>query len=109
MAIRKSADEVIVVEGLREQWLEKCEAALRQGGFSKISSDRELWQIHANYKKMTVWGTLDITLRPHGDGSTELHARATANVDNVFALFRSPTKHILESFKSGLTEGALIS
>lgn len=103
MAIRKSVSETLIVDGPREDWLDKCQAALEAQGFSGIESSETLWQVHANFKKMTTWGSLDITLLPEGR-STRLDVVATANVDNLYALFRSPTRKILNTFKSGLSD-----
>lgn len=33
---------------------------------------------------------------------TDIHIKATANVDNIYALFKSPIKTIIEAFKTGL-------
>jgi hypothetical protein len=101
MAIRKSAQEELVVEGNREDWLEKCVAALETSGFTKVTKNTTLHQIEASYKKFTVWGSILITLSPSGP-DTKIFAVSTANVDNVFALFSSPTKAILEAFKARL-------
>ena len=100
--MRKSIEEVVVVVGSREEWLERCRQALERQGFTKVEVAQTLGQIHANYKKMTTWGTLDITLLPEGDAQTRMNLKATANVDNVYAVFRSPGKKILETFKTGL-------
>jgi hypothetical protein len=102
MAIRKSKDETLVVHGERKEWFDKCRAALERQGFGHIEIDDQLGQVHASYKKLTVWGSIDITLRPVDADATEIHLAVTANVDNLYALFRSPTKKILETFKSGL-------
>ena len=101
MAIRKSMQEELVVSGTREDWLKKCTYALRSSGFSKITTHAELRQIEANYRKFMTWGTITITLMPAGN-ETKITAMSTANVDNIYALFRSPTKMILSKFKEGL-------
>ena len=36
------------------------------------------------------------------DEDTKITAVSTANVDNIFALFKSPNKTILSKFKEGL-------
>lgn len=101
MAIRRSVDERIVVVGDRTQWLSKCKAALERAGFTQIDVAESLWQVSAKHKKTTCWGEIQVTLTPE-DGNTALAIRATANVDNIYALFRSPTKTILAKFKSAL-------
>lgn len=62
-----------------------------------------LFQIKASYKKATIWGDLEVTLLPEGAGTTGINARATANIDNVFAAFGSPGRKILDRFKQGIT------
>lgn len=46
-------------------------------------------------------GDILVTLLPDG-GNTKIHMKATANMDNLFALVRSPTKEIIGKFKAGL-------
>jgi hypothetical protein len=48
-----------------------------------------------------VWGEILITLLPAEGENTKIAMRATAGVDNVWALFASPTKKILAAFKVG--------
>jgi hypothetical protein len=102
MAVRKSVEDTVVVFGLRDRWLLACEDALESQGFTKIDVSGTLFQIRANYKKATVWGDLEITLVPEGTGATKINAKATANVDNVFAAFGSPGRKIIDRFKQGI-------
>ena len=102
MAIRKSVDDTFVVEGSRDEWLTRCRNTLEAQGFTKIEASATLFQINANYKKATVWGELEVTLVPEGEESTKINARATANVDNLFAVFGSPGRKILARFKEGI-------
>ena len=99
MAVRKTVEDTFVVAGNREQWLAKCKDALAAGGFTAIQANEALGQIKGNYKKFTVWGSIEITLMPEGE-NTKIIAKAMANVDNIFALFSSPGKKIIEAFKS---------
>ena len=101
MAIRKSKQEEMVVPGAREEWMQKCVAALESSRFTKVTENAALFQITANYKKFMTWGTVLVTLTPSGT-DTKITAVSTANVDNVYALFRSPNKVILSAFKKGL-------
>lgn len=101
MAVRKDVDESFVVNGKREDWMKKCEEALVNNGFKDVKLSAALFQIEANYKKATTWGVIQITLHPEGE-NTKIMAKATANVDNVFALFKSPGKTIIEAFKKGI-------
>ena len=101
MAIRKSVEEVIVVDGPRNQWISRCEEALRSRGFGGVKANSALNQVEGTYHKFFVWGEVLVTLLPEG-GNTKIVAKATANVDNIYALFSSPTKKILTAFKDGL-------
>ena len=101
MAIRKSMQEEMVVSGAKEDWLQKCRKALELSGFTKVTPNAALHQIEANYKKFMTWGTIMITLTPAGN-DTKITAVSTANVDNIYALFKSPNKTILSKFKEGL-------
>lgn len=102
MAVRKSKEEVFVVDGDRKLWLHRCQEALEKGGFSDIKLAATLWQLQARYRQLTVWGSIDITLLLAGERETKIAVVATSNVDNVYALFRSPGRKILEAFKEGL-------
>jgi hypothetical protein len=101
MAIRKSVEEVIVVAGPREMWLNRCAQALQNSGFTKIGVNPGLFQVSGDYKKLSIWGEILIILLPEGP-NTRLAVKSTANVDNVYALFKSPTKEIISKFKEGL-------
>ena len=70
-----------------------------RGGARRTRSRRvseALGQLSGDYKKATVWGSLQVTLLPEGEAQTRLDLEATANVDNVFAAFGSPGKKIIE-------------
>jgi hypothetical protein len=103
MAVRKSVEDALPVAGPRERWLTACEHALQAQGFTKIEVLTPLFQINANYKKATVWGDLEVTLLPEGADGTRINAKATANVDNLFAAFGSPGRKIIERFKQGVS------
>jgi len=102
MAIRKSSDEMFSVSGDITNWIIKVNKALVKGGFSNVKSNNTLNQVTANYKKFTVWGQIIVTLHPES-GSIKIHAKSTANVDNIFALFVSPNQKILDAFKNNLS------
>ena len=91
----------MVVSGIREEWLQKCVGSLELSGFTGVTTNETLYQIEANYKKFNTWGTIQITLTPAGN-DTRIIAIATANVDNIQALFKSPNRTILSKFKEGL-------
>jgi hypothetical protein len=48
-------------------------------------------------------GDLEVTLLPEGADNTRINAKATANVDNVFAALGSPGRKILNQFKQGIS------
>jgi hypothetical protein len=102
MAVRKTTEESFVVDGPRADWMDRCGAALERANFTNVRANTTLYEISADYKRLTVWGTLTVALLPEGDTATRLNAAATANVDNIFALFGSPGKKIIAAFKAGL-------
>jgi len=102
MAIRKKTEETFVVEGDRQIWFERTRRALDDGGFTAIREQAELWQLQARYRKLTIWGWIDVTLTPAAEGSTQLAVAVTSNVDNIYALFRSPGRRIMDVFKDAL-------
>ncbi|MGE5390041.1 MAG: hypothetical protein ACM3PE_03150 [Deltaproteobacteria bacterium] len=102
MAIRKSIEETIVVSGNREERFLTCVEALKKAGFKNISPNNVIFQIEGSYKKATVWGEILITLLPEGP-DTRIVMKSTANVDNIYALFKSPTKTIIDKFKEQLS------
>jgi len=102
MAIRKSMEERICIEGNRNEWLQKINNALSVAGFTNVICDSLLFQVKGDYKKVSIWGDIIVTLIPFGtnDDKTEMYIKSTANVDNIYALFKSPNKTIIEKFKS---------
>lgn len=103
---RTAVEEVFVLDGDRDVWIESCEKALRRQGFTKVATSLTLYQVTGNYKKFTVWGDITLTLTPEGVGSTRIAARAVANTDNIYALFASPGRKILARFKMGIAASA---
>ena len=101
MAVRKSKEENFEVKGTIEEWKSKVMNSLEKGEFTSIKNNDTLNQITANYKKLTVWGEITITLLENSD-KIKISAVSTANSDNIFALFNSPNKIILDNFKNNL-------
>ena len=62
MAVKRSKEESYLVDGTRSEWMSKCENALINGGFSSVKTNTLLYLIKANYKKLTTWGDITITL-----------------------------------------------
>lgn len=99
MAVRKSKEETFSVKGNAEEWLTKAEQALHKGGFANVKTNKLLNQLTGDYKKLTVWGEIIVTLLPEGE-NIKINAKSTANADNIFALFSSPNQKILDQFKN---------
>lgn len=103
MAVRRAVEEVFAVEGDRETWLQVCEDALEEAGFSDLEVNRRLCRIEGSYRSFTTVGDIVVTLTPEGQ-YVRITAKATANVDNVFALFSSPGQKILDRFLDEMPE-----
>ena len=101
MAIRKSYKEDIFLNKDINNTMKLCENALEAGNFTNIKKNNTINQLTANYKKLTVWGEITISLSPKDQG-TKIAIDCMANVDNAFALFKSPGKTILGKFKDNL-------
>jgi hypothetical protein len=103
MAIRKSEEEEFVVVGTTDIWAEKCKQALDAGGFKNIKHNQILNQLEADYKTFKVVGSIIITLLPQNE-KTVIKIKATGNMDNIFALIKSPNSVILSSFKDNIKQ-----
>ncbi|MET9386192.1 hypothetical protein ABZY09_35300 [Streptomyces sp. NPDC002928] len=103
MPIRKSMEETLVVAGERDEWLARCAKGLIAAGFKDVQTNTVLGQVAGTYKKFPTNGDLTITVIPGArSGHTQLTLRATAAVDNIYALFSSPNKKILITAKASL-------
>lgn len=98
MGIKKSKEEIIFAKGTCEEVHKRIAVALHNGGFRNIKPNLQTNQVTATYKKLTVWGEVAINILPKNDGFN-VCVKSTANVDNIFALFFSPTKKIIDQFK----------
>lgn len=103
MSIRRSASEQLVLQGSPPAWLERCAEALTRENFTRIAVDSALGQVRGNFKPLvgSLYGDIVIMLTPEGC-NTRVSLVATANVDNVYALVRSPGTRLIEKFKKGL-------
>ena len=101
MAIRKSKEENFQISGNLSEVIQKCKTALEKGEFTKINVNETINQLTANYKKLSVWGEIKITLTENNE-RINVNAISTANSDNLFALFSSPNDKILNQFKNNL-------
>lgn len=101
MGIRKSKEETFFIKGNVEDVLLKSQEALVRGNFTNVKMNSTINQVTGNYKKMTVWGELIVSVLPEGE-NVKINAKSTANIDNIFALFTSPNQKILNKFKNNL-------
>jgi hypothetical protein len=101
MAVSKVMDEKAFVRGDPDSLLSRCQAAMNSAGFKNVRVDRTFFQVSGMYRKPTTLGRLDVSVRQREQGC-ELAMRATGDVDNVFARFRSPNERILRVFKDQL-------
>jgi hypothetical protein len=106
MAIRNNKEENYVINGSIDNVRLIVLQALQAGGFSSIEDNKVVNQISANYKKMTVWGNIKITLEEN-ESRVKVNAVSTANVDNIYALLSSPTQKILNIFKENIKYRAI--
>jgi len=102
MAIRKSVDEEFVISEGVSILTEKCKNSLQKGGFTNIKYNSIINQIEADYKTFKVVGSITITLLAINE-STTVKIKSTANMDNIFALIKSPNIIILSAFKDNLS------
>ena len=101
MAIRKNKEENFQIKGNLNDVISKCKNALEIGEFAKINVNETINQITADYKKLSVWGEIKITLTENNE-KVNINVISTANSDNIFALFSSPNDKILNQFKNNL-------
>ncbi len=99
MGIRRSKQQLLQTDLQIYEALKRCEDALTLGGFKNIKKNETLRQLNGKYKKITVFGEIDISLM-EVNGKTEINLKSTANVDNIFALFSSPNNKIMKAFIS---------
>lgn len=59
-----SYHETFSVVGTTEEWINKIEQALQNGGFKKVVVNNQLNQIIGSYK---MWGKITVTLFPEND------------------------------------------
>ncbi|ERL64139.1 hypothetical protein [Schleiferilactobacillus shenzhenensis] len=102
LGIRKSKEETIVVGGGREQWMQNMVSILTNNGFKKVDANAATMRVTGDYHKATTYGGIEAILTPVGDSQTQIQLIATANVDNVYALFTSPTQKILDKVMNAI-------
>ena len=101
MAIRKSEFQELFFSKDIKNTMKLCENALKAGGFKNIKKNNIINQLNGEIKKITLVGEIKITLLPQDQG-TKLSIDCMANVDNIYALFKSPGRAILEKFTENL-------
>ena len=97
MAIRKSKEKKIQVQGTIEQVKEKSISALNIGGFKNIDCNDSLNQITAKFNNFFVVGKIEVLISITDNG-IDINLKSTANADNIFALFSSPNDKIMKTF-----------
>ncbi|WP_139312882.1 hypothetical protein [Novacetimonas hansenii] len=102
MAIQKSKVETFQVSGSRQDWLSKCEKALHNAGFKSVLVNSELSLLSAKISTLTLSGSIKIFISESDSGFINLRAESSANIDNIYALFRSPNNKILEMFSKNI-------
>jgi hypothetical protein len=108
MAVRRSKEETFSVKGKTEEWLKKAEQALHKGGFANVKTNLLLNQLTGDYKNLTIWGEIIVTLLPEGE-NIKINAKSTANADNIYALFSSPNQKILDQFKNNFYNSSIMA
>ncbi|GAB5606352.1 DUF4431 domain-containing protein [Sideroxyarcus sp. TK5] len=106
MAIRKSTEEDFEIAENVEALLKRCTGALEAGGFKNIKAQELTSTMQAEYKRFPAWGEVSITLFRLADNRTKINVKATANYDNIYALFSSPNQKIIRSFRNALNGAA---
>ena len=97
MAIRKSKEKKIQVQGTIDQVKEKSISALNIGGFKNIDCNDSLNQITAKFNNFFVVGKIEVLISKT-DNAIDINLKSTANADNIFALFSSPNDKIMKTF-----------
>jgi hypothetical protein len=99
--MKKSKEEMFSVKGTLDAGLTNVKDALNKGGFTNVRTDETLDQITGDYKRLTVWGKIILTLSSNTD-TVNIHAKSITNADNIYALFNDPNRKILDLFKVNL-------
>lgn len=103
MGVRKSVEQSALLDGPFDHWLARSRQALETQGFHRVKEAPGQLSADLKQKLGTVWwGSLTITLRPEGDEQTWMTLVGSANVNNIFAVFGSPGKSVIDRFKAGL-------
>ncbi len=106
MAIRKSTEEDFEIAENVEALLKSCTGALEAGGFKNIKVQELTSTMQADYKRFPACGEVSITLFRLADNRTKISVKATANYDNIYALFSSPNQKIIRAFRDALNGAA---
>jgi hypothetical protein len=102
MALFQPLEETFVVGGTREEWVKRCEEALRTAPhFRDVASSYELFRVAARYSRPPLWGDIRVTLTQEGSGSTRITAQARA-FPNLSAWILHAKRRILDQFTHAL-------
>lgn len=102
MAIRGNKEESFLVSSDINTVRLVSLQALQAGKFKNIDDNRVVNQITADYRSISLYGSIRITLEPEGNNGTRMRIIATANVDNIYNLFSSATQRIIDKFKENI-------
>lgn len=103
MAVRKSVHEDFVVDGSRGEWFALRGDTLELAGFRNLDSSSRLFQRVGTYRRFPPTASSALGFTPWGTRQCRIAVTATANVDNLYALFKSPGRAIIEKFKQALS------
>jgi hypothetical protein len=66
MPVNKRFEETFHLKGTCTDWFRKCERAFEKGRFGNIRADDESFIIDADYKGLTIHGTIRVLLTQDG-------------------------------------------
>jgi hypothetical protein len=95
---KKEKEENFLVNGNVEELLTNIELALHRGKFTNIKINKLLNQVTGDYKKLTVYGGIIITILPQNGNVKLINTKVVAATDNIYALFNCPRQKILDQF-----------
>lgn len=97
MPLTSNYDETFQLAGTCADWFAKCIHALERAGFDRIRADEQSFIIDADYRGLTVDGSIRVVLMQQSD-QVEIEIRIIAAVDNVWAYLMPPLRRIRQAF-----------
>ena len=106
MSFTREHKETIHVKGTCAHWTGVCADALQRAGFVVYDGVMTHHRIKAQYKGITIDGTIQLTLESVGmtgdDENIDITMRITADDGNPFAWFKDPCQRIRDAFMEEL-------